>query len=279
MGNVCSSDMVASSPITDRAAGGLAQAAALSVFAAAGLILANPGSADAAACNATPGTTTGYSIAALTAGGFECSIGDKNYSNFVFNTGITGSNRLSNGSFTFSIDPLTFDHIFSGSGLSYTGTGFTYQYKVSLNATAPVGQAFRSYSTSFSDSSTSTTGKYKKVLTAYDATGTTQLTGGTLSGSATPTAAAVTAQTVLVPFKGVVSDGPYSFAAGQVAPIVFKNTVTRPASGGRIDVITDSVTQLIVPGQTTGTPTPLPILGAGAAFGLSRKLRRRIKLA
>lgn len=40
-------------------------------------------------------------------------------------------------------------------------------------------------------------------------------------------------------------------------------------NGGSLTGFTDTVTQ---------TPGPLPILGAGAAFGFSRKLRRRIKL-
>jgi hypothetical protein len=253
-----------------RAAKGLSQAAALSVVAAAGAILAGPSTAQAAPIAACGSAS--YSITQLTTGGFSCDIGDKTYSDFAFS-------GLTTGAYTFSVDPGTFDHIFAGSGLTYTGSGFTYQYKVSLNSTAPVGQAFKAYNTGFNDSSTSTTGTYKKVLNAYNATGTTQLTGGTLSGSVTPTAASVTAQTVLSPFKGVVSDGPYSFTGGEVGPIVFKNTVTRLTTGGRIDIITDSVTQLITPTTTTEAPAPLPILGAGAAFGLSRKLRRRIKLA
>jgi len=273
--------------IPSRTANGLAKAAALSVFAAAGLILANPGSAEAAACNATPGTTTSYSIANLTAGGFGCTIGDKTYSNFVFNTGISSNaNKLKNGSFTFSIDPSTYDHIFSGSGLNYSGTGFNYQYQVALTADAPRGQAFYAYNTSYSGSSTTSASyEFQKVMKAYRADGTTQITGGTLGTNPALVSAAVTAKNVIVsvPVFGnvnaIVSDGPYKFAGGEVGPIVFKNTVTRPTAGGRIDVITDSITQLITPGQTTGAPAPLPILGAGAALGLSRKMRRRIKLA
>lgn len=47
----------------------------------------------------------------------------------------------------------------------------------------------------------------------------------------------------------------------------------------------DSIAPLVDPSLTsltyniTQTPGPLPILGAGAAFGFSRKLRRRIKVA
>ena len=42
------------------------------------------------------------------------------------------------------------------------------------------------------------------------------------------------------------------------------------AEGGSISRVTDSFRQV---------PGPLPILGAGTAFGFSRKLRRRIKAA
>jgi hypothetical protein len=264
--------------IPSRTANGLAKAAALSFFAAAGLILASPGSAEAAACN-----TTSYSIANLTTGGFGCTIGDRTYSNFAFNTGISNANKLKEGSFTFSIDPSTFDHIFSGSGLNYSGTGFNYQYQVALTADAPIGQEFKAFNTGYSGSSTTSSSyKFKKVMAAYT-TGGALISGGTLGGNRSN--AQVTAQNVVatVPgigsINGVVTDGPYTFAGGEIGPIVFKNTVTRSAAGGRIDVITDSITQLITPGQTTGAPAPLPILGAGAALGLSRKLRRRIKLA
>jgi hypothetical protein len=78
----------------------------------------------------------------------------------------------------------------------------------------------------------------------------------------------------------VVTDGPASFAAGQVGPVIFKNTVTRLANASRMDTITDSITQKLQdPGDNPEVPGPLPLLGAGAAFGMSRKLRRRIKLA
>ena len=246
-----------------RAAKGLSQAAALSVLAASGLIIANPGSAEAAgACGAGS-----YTIAELMFGNFECEIGDKKYSNFAFS-------GLSTGAYTFSLDTGTGDHVFSGSGLNYSGTGFKYEYKVSLLPSALPGQAFKSYNTGYSGSSTTNAAyKFKKVLSAYAVGGVAPI------GS-------VTAENVIAvlpaPFgtvNAIVTDGPFAFGPGETGPIVFKNTVTRPTEGGRIDVITDSVKQLLTPGDITKAPAPLPILGAGAAFGLSRKLRRRIKLA
>jgi hypothetical protein len=222
------------------------------------------------------------SFAELTSPGFEFTLGDKVFSEFLFSR--LGAGDLVNSFFTISADPLNYDHILSGTSLDYTGTGFNYQYKVSLLPNAPVGQAFFKYNTSFNDYSTNNTGKYRKVLRAYKADGTTQITGGTLGSNPAPANAAVNADTILYQdgpniYKAVISDGPYNFAVAETGPIVFKATFTRPVGGGRIDVTTDSVAQLI---NNTGIPTapaPLPILGAGAALGVSRKLRRRIKLA
>jgi len=263
--------------LSNRAAKGLSQAVALSLLAASGVILANPGSAEAAACNTGgAGSLSTYSVAALKTIGFTCDIGDKTYSDFKFS-------GLTTGAYTFTVDTTTYDHIFSGSGLNYTGSGFTYEYKVSLNSSAPTGQTFKSYNTGYSGSSTTNLSyKFKKVLAAYT-TGGVLMSGGTLAGI--PANAKVTAENAITTLpgigliNGIVTDGPYTFAGGETGPIVFKNTVTRPTAGGRIDVITDSVTQWVNNIPVPKAPAPLPILGAGTAFGLSRKLRRRIKLA
>jgi hypothetical protein len=212
------------------------------------------------------------SFAELTSPGFEITLGDKVFSEFLFSR--LGAGDLVNSFFTISIDPEKGDHIFSGASLAYTGTGFNYQYKVSLLPSAPIGQAFYRYNTSFNDYSTNNTGKYKKVLRAYKANGTTQITGGTLGSNPAPANAAVTADTALVPvgpdiFKAVTSDGPYNFAAAETGPIVFKATFTRPASGGRIDVTTDSVTQLIYvpPGPVTVSFAELTSPGFECSIG------------
>jgi hypothetical protein len=48
-------------------------------------------------------------------------------------------------------------------------------------------------------------------------------------------------------------------------------------SGGGVQVVNSTYSAVMAP--MTAVPGPLPILGVGAAFGFSRKLRRRIKLA
>jgi hypothetical protein len=48
-------------------------------------------------------------------------------------------------------------------------------------------------------------------------------------------------------------------------------------SGGGIETVSSSY--IVANAPVTGTPGPLPLLGAGAAFGFSRKLRSRVKLS
>lgn len=257
---------------------GLAKAAALSMFAASGLILASPGSANAAAC--TVGAP-GYNLAGL-GGGFSCSIGDLTYSDFSFGAGTP------NGSYTFSYDG-TGGYQFGVSGLAYAGPTFTYQYKVALTPPTPKpGLAFTSFDTSYG-AIKATTGPsankytFKKALSAYDSTGTTILSGGTLASdpltpvNATSTDKNITTITGSSTSYSHGSDGPYTFAQPQVTDIVFKNVLSREGTGGSLSTFTDYLQAKVF--QAPTVPGPLPILGAAAAFSFSRQLRRRIKLA
>ena len=220
------------------------KAAALSVLAASGLIVASPGAAEAAAC------TGAYTIAMLEAVSFSCDIGKITYSAFDF-TGITS------GEYTFGA--LDSDYVFSASNQLFTGASYSYTYQVALNSTSVVGTTFGLFSTGISTSQTSPTQKFSKVLSTTSATNPASTTAIASRNNLTQTPA------------GVVD-----FAGGNTGPVVFNSTVTRTA--GRVDIISDSFS-LVDPNTTIPTPGPLPILGAGAAFGMSRKLRRRIKLA
>ena len=223
------------------------KAAAISVLAASGLIVASPGAAEAAAC------TGSYTILQLTAvlpTAFSCDIGKVTYSAFTF-TGIT------KGAYTFTeTDP---DYTFAASGQGFTGASYSYTYQVALNSTAPVGTTFGAFSTGIATSQTSGSQKFSKVLSTTAATNpaSTSATASRNNGT-------------------IIAADPVDFAGGNIGPVVFNGSVTRTA--GRVDVITDSFS-LLDPKTTIPTPGPLPILGAGAAFGMSRKLRRRIKLA
>lgn len=273
--------------IAPRLAGrGIAKAAALSMFAASGLILASPGSVKAAGqCNTGgPGTTTGYSITDLQGLGFSCDIEDLTYSEFKFNQSTPSiANQITTGSYTFGYDG-TGGYTFGTSGLTYTASGFDYQYKVALKSPIRPGQSFVSYDTGFTATpKASGIITFKKELKAFNDAGTIQLTGGTLNTNPALVPAKVTAANSTVTSGGstisvVASDGDYYFAQPQVSDIVFKNVVSRPGgAGGKFTGFTDYLQLKAYESPTA--PGPLPILGAAAAFSFSRQLRRRIKLA
>ena len=270
--------------IAPRLAGrGLAKAAALSMFAASGLILASPGSVKAAACNTGgAGTTTGYSIIELQAASFSCDIEDLTYSEFEFNSLTSSANKITTGSYTFGYDGSG-GYTFGTSGLTYTAAGFDYKYKVAFKPPIRPGQSFVSYDTGFTATpKTGGTFTFKKELKAFN--GATQLTGGTLNTNPAIVAAKVTAENSTITSGAtttsvVKSNGDYNFAQPQeFSAIVFKNVVSRPGgTGGKFTGFTDYLQLKTY--EIPTTPGPLPILGAAAAFSFSRQLRRRIKLA
>jgi hypothetical protein len=220
-----------------------------SLFAAATFSLGGIAPAQAAqvSCAAGQGGMgLGWNITGLTtlsSAANGCFIGDKLYYDFSF-TGITTGNY----NFTNTI-PL--EHIFSGAGLGFGGSSFSYSYKVALYNPAP-GTVFHGYRTAAAASGGGSS-IYSKTLTST-------------SPVSAPTSSVATQ----------AGDGLQAiFPSGTISPITFESTVTR-TSGGTVDVITDSIEQKQ---NTPAVPGPLPIFGAGAAFAFSRRLRNRIKQA
>ncbi len=203
------------------------------------LVVIAPAQAAPVSCSAgAGGMGLGWNISTLTALSPDgCFIGDKVYSDFSFS-------GLSQGGFNFTKSGA--DHTFSGSGLNFTGSSFTYSYKVSLY-NPPVGQEFFKYNTNAAGSATESALQFDKSLTAagFTPSVTDQSNPGTI---------------VTLP-------------AGTISPLMFTSNLTR--TGGKIDTITDSLTQKL--DDTVAVPGPLPVLGAGAAFAFSRRLRNRIK--
>ena len=173
-----------------------------------------------------------------------CFIGDKVYSDFLF-TGITS------GIYTFTQSGA--NHTFSGTGLNFTGSSFSYRYKVSLfNPVA--GQEFVKYNTDAAGSAGA------PVFTKSLQTGVNPAMGP-VTGPSTADENGAGAEVL--------------FNSGETGPVYFSSTLNLTAN--KIDQITDSLDQKFE--GTTSVPGPLPLLGVGAAFGLSRRLRNRIKLA
>lgn len=174
-----------------------------------------------------------------------CFIGDKVYSDFSF-TPISGEAIPTTAPWGFTFSGA--NHTLSASSLNY-GTGkFNYSYKVALyNPVA--GQEFVNYRTQVGSSQvgTNTFTKSLETVVPGSITGPSNSSGG--------------------------QGNTVGFSSGEVGPIYFSSMVD--VTAGKIDTLSDSLTQL----KGDEVPGPLPILGAGAAFGFSRRLRKRIKLA
>lgn len=144
------------------------------------------------------------------------------------------------GSFDLLLDPVTDRYTFQGSGIMIGSPGASYTYTVSVFGTDHRFDRFRGSMASSDDPLPVAT----KTLTA---------TGGLISTA------------TLNPGSG--TGNVVNFLPGTTST-VFTANFTVGAGPSRVDVTTDSLWQV---------PGPLPILGAGAAFGMSRKLRGRIK--
>jgi len=105
------------------------------------------------------------------------------------------------------------------------------------------------------------------------------ITGGNLSGGSFSTS--LTSTGLLLPTTLVAGSSPNinPSVVGSYNPIITNPKFTQAFSvtGGQTDTITKFGIQLIQQSPPAPVPSPLPILGAGAAFGFSRKLRRRIR--
>jgi hypothetical protein len=116
---------------------------------------------------------------------------------------------------------------------------------------------------------------YKITLTGgYNfATAQSNITGnnGTFSTSTTSTGLPTSADSTGGPGTTV------SFTPGLTSQI-FTQSFSATPSGSLVANSLGSIYS-IIPGTVSEVPGPLPILGAGAAFGFSRRLRHRIKVA
>ena len=193
-------------------------------------------------------TTPSFAQSACTSGGLSylsglgstgCQSGDKVYSDFVFSSNW-------NSTSTFGFTDNNDEHTFSGASLGLLAGTYTYSYKVAI-----VGpNQFLAYRTGAATSSITLPLSSTKTLVG------------------TPNGVSVTATDS--------SQSSVSFYTPAVAgPVDFSSTIN--VSSGRLDTITDSLVQQIVTPPPSSVPGPLPILGASAAFGFSRRIRKRIK--
>ncbi|MCS5698567.1 hypothetical protein NZK32_05865 [Cyanobium sp. FGCU-52] len=186
---------------------------------------------------------------AMFGAGYTCLAGDKLYSEFTIIE--DPGNRLFDGSYTIADnDP---SHSLTGSGSFSTGT-YSFSYRMQVVGPNAINREFGSISTSGSSSAIPGPNTFSKTLSAESA-------GPVTTGPATAF------------FPGGPNPSPLATFSPGVKDAIFTSTLT--VTGGVAQVFTDDITQT----QLDKTPGPLSILGAGAAFGFSRKMRRRIKQA
>jgi hypothetical protein len=211
---------------------------ALAGISFAALLAAPFVSAPAQAQSACP---TGVSWADLVAlGSTGCILGDKLYSNF--------SGNLSAGDFALTIQPGN-QFSLQGSALGLTPGAYNYSYSVAVVAPSP--DLLFAYQTNIATSN----------LGVNNATSTL----------ATPNAVNSPSNSDIV--NSAVTPLDLVFFNANQTTTAFTGNIN--VTDGVVDTFTNRLAQ-ITP-QSNSVPGPLPILGAGAAFGFSRKLRSRIK--
>ena len=188
---------------------------------------------------AQPACAVGDIADYLALGTTGCTSGDKIYSNFSF-TGFAPTTGL-------SVTDSGPQHTLSANGLNFgAGSIASYSYTVAIAPGNP-NSSFLAYRTG-----ATTSDVFNPLDSTKTLTGTPN--GGVSTGIDDNVGNLVT----------------YSPTIG--GPVVFTGGIN--VTGGRMDVFTDTLVQQVNLPPASATPGPLPILGAAAAFGSVRKLRR-----
>jgi hypothetical protein len=210
----------------------------------AGLGILQTTPANAQTCTGNGTATGSFTLAFLDANpGLTCTIGDKIYSNFSY-TGFVSSDLAQNVV-----------------NMSESGVG-GLQHTIGMQNTAGWTSASNTFSYTVSIASGSNT------LNQWAATGASSIIGSGFNSTVTATNSAPSPNPngAVNAFSTVGS--PSTFTAGTTSS-AFSNTFN--VTSNAFTAFDNSLTQSAPP---SATPGPLPILGAAAAFGSVRKLRR-----
>jgi hypothetical protein len=208
-----------------------------------GVIQATP--AQAQVCTGNGTNTANFTLAFLTANpGLTCTVGDKIYSNFSY-TGFLSSDPAQNVVNMSESGVGGLQHTIGMMNTSgWTSASNTFNYTISVVAGNP------------------------KVFDQWAATGSSSILGSAFTSTVTATNSAPSPNPngAVNAFSTVSS--PSTFTAGTTSS-AFTNTFN--VTSNAFTSFDNSLTQKDAP---SATPGPLPILGAAAAFGSVRKLRR-----
>jgi hypothetical protein len=193
----------------------------------------------------------------ISAGGFTCTIDDKVYSNFTFS-----AVKFNNASGVFSgidnNDQFSFSTIGAG--------GLTHNLNVQS------ANSFQNAVVSLGYTVTRANGTNVFRRFSNNITGDVD-TAWSLSVNASN---AGTSSTAGYPTLGQAAVTPNVNFVPNTISSAFMNTLTANQNGAGVTQFANRLDQMA---DTATVPGPLPLVGAAAAFGFSRKLRNRIKLA
>lgn len=199
-----------------------------------------------------------YSRTQLIAAGFECSVGDKTYYDFVLpnSTGASTGNPWTSTLFIINaVIPEVHTFQATNIGANVTATAatpltLTYSYKVKID---PLGAKYLAFTSGATITKTQPSMMQMPVF------------NGELEATKMPSNMVVgkAMYDEMSMSSGVMIPGNYDGILQFNGKIVLtKNAL--------LTQFTDTLTQTAVPG-------PLPVVGAAAAFGFSRRLRKRVK--
>ena len=231
---------------------GLLAAATISVTAVA------PASAAITGC---VGGNTGTALwSDILAGGFTCTIGDKIYSDFTYSS-------VKRNAMSAVFSGIELDDQFSFSTIGMAGLIHNLNIQ-SLNS-------FQNATVSLGYTVTRASGTNEFRRYSGNITGDTD-TDWALSIAATNSTGSPS-QTPMYPGLGQSATTPNTNFNSNTITSAFMNTLQADENGAGVTQFSNRLEQMLdVP---PAVPGPLPLLGAAAAFGFSRKLRNRIKLA
>jgi hypothetical protein len=227
------------------------KSAALLLFASGTLSFVGTAPAHAGVCTTGNGTSTAsFSLSLIDSDpALTCNVGDKIYSNFSY-TGFVSSDPAQNTV-----------------NMSESGVG-GLQHTIGMMNTS----GWTSASNTFNYTITIITGGGFS-LDQWAATGSSSILGSGFTSTVTATNSAPSPNPNGAVNAFTTVGSPSTFTAGTTSS-AFTNTFNVTSQG--FTSFDNTVNQKA---PTSSVPGPLPILGAGAAFGFSRKLRSRIKAA
>jgi hypothetical protein len=227
----------------------LLKSAAALLLASGAISFVGTAPAQAGVCTGNGSSTANFSLLLIISDpSLTCTVGDKTYSNFSY-TGFVSSDLAQNVVNMSESGVGGLQHTIGMMNTSgWTSASNTFNYTITVSTPGP-------------------------TLHQWAATGSSSILGSGFTSTVTATNSAPSPNPNGAVNAFTTVGSPSTFTAGTLSS-AFTNTFNVTSQG--FTSFDNSVNQSAA---TSSVPGPLPILGAGAAFGFSRRLRSRIKAA